>query len=107
MPSRVVHHACPQRGAAFPMDFALVLRDVRLADAKPDQPATDIGVRTAASPRSRRGWAAAPRNRCKSGHWLLGLLRIIVAALAGARGIRSLGTTHRANSIRHILACLR
>src|SRR5258705_8784790 len=34
-----------QRGAAFPMDFDLVLRDVRLADAKPDQPATDIGVK--------------------------------------------------------------
>jgi cytosine deaminase len=33
------------RGAAFPMDFDLVLRDVRLADAKPDQPATDIGVK--------------------------------------------------------------
>jgi cytosine/creatinine deaminase len=27
------------------MDFDLVLRDVRLADAKPGQPATDIGVR--------------------------------------------------------------
>ena len=27
------------------MDFDLVLRDVRLADAKPDQPATDIGVK--------------------------------------------------------------
>ena len=27
------------------MDFDLVLRDVRLPDAKPDQPATDIGVR--------------------------------------------------------------
>src|SRR5436190_21514439 len=27
------------------MDFDLVLRDVRLADAKPDQPTTDIGVK--------------------------------------------------------------
>ena len=27
------------------MDFDLVLRDVRLADAKADQPATDIGVK--------------------------------------------------------------
>ena len=27
------------------MDFDLVLRDVRLPDAKPDQPATDIGVK--------------------------------------------------------------
>ena len=27
------------------MDFDLVLRDVRLTDAKPDQPATDIGVK--------------------------------------------------------------
>ena len=36
------------------MDFDLVLRDVRLADAKPNQPAPDIGVKTAASPRSRR-----------------------------------------------------
>jgi N-acyl-D-aspartate/D-glutamate deacylase len=27
------------------MDFDLVLRDVQLADAKPDQPATDIGVK--------------------------------------------------------------
>ena len=45
MASGVVHHARRQRGAAFPMDFDLVLRDVRLADAKPDQPATDIGVK--------------------------------------------------------------
>jgi cytosine/creatinine deaminase len=29
----------------FAMDFDLVLRDVRLADARPDQPATDIGVK--------------------------------------------------------------
>ena len=29
----------------FPMDFDLVLRDVRLADARPDQPTTDIGVK--------------------------------------------------------------
>ena len=29
----------------FSMDFDLVLRDVRLADAKADQPATDIGVK--------------------------------------------------------------
>ncbi|HTB35508.1 MAG TPA: amidohydrolase, partial [Reyranella sp.] len=27
------------------MDFDLVLRDVRLADAKPGQPSTDIGVK--------------------------------------------------------------
>ena len=27
------------------MDFDLVLRNVRLADAKPDQPTTDIGVK--------------------------------------------------------------
>ena len=27
------------------MDFDLVSRDVRLADAKPDQPTTDIGVK--------------------------------------------------------------
>ena len=27
------------------MDFDLVLRDVQLADAKPGQPATDIGVK--------------------------------------------------------------
>ncbi len=27
------------------MDFDLALRDVRLADAKPDRPATDIGVK--------------------------------------------------------------
>src|SRR4030095_5969052 len=27
------------------MDFDLVLRDVRLADARPDQPTTDIGVK--------------------------------------------------------------
>ena len=27
------------------MDFDLVLRDVRLADAKPGEPATDIGVK--------------------------------------------------------------
>ena len=27
------------------MDFDLVLRDVRLADAKPDRLATDIGVK--------------------------------------------------------------
>ena len=27
------------------MDFDLVLRDVRLADTKPDQPTTDIGVK--------------------------------------------------------------
>src|SRR5260370_1728716 len=45
MASSVVHHARRQRGAAFPMDFDLVLRDVRLAEAKPDQPATDIGVK--------------------------------------------------------------
>ena len=32
-------------GAAFPMDFDLVLRDVRLDDAKPGQPSTDIGVK--------------------------------------------------------------
>ena len=34
-----------QGGVAFPMDFDLVLRDVRLPDAKPDQPTTDIGVK--------------------------------------------------------------
>ena len=27
------------------MDFDIVLRDVRLVDAKPDQPSTDIGVK--------------------------------------------------------------
>ncbi len=35
----------PSMGAEFPMDFDLVLRDVRLVDSKPDQPATDIGVK--------------------------------------------------------------
>ena len=45
MAGSVVHHARRRRGAAFAMDFDLVLRDVRLADAKPDQPATDIGVK--------------------------------------------------------------
>src|SRR5215813_3507197 len=35
----------PTMGAAFPMDFDLVLRDVRLADARPGEPSTDIGVK--------------------------------------------------------------
>src|SRR4051812_41607499 len=35
----------PSMGAEFPMDFDLVLRDVRLVDSRPDQPPTDIGVR--------------------------------------------------------------
>jgi hypothetical protein len=59
-------------GAAFPMDFDLVLRDVRLADAKPDQPATDIGVKdgriAAIAPRlggsakeQLQEWTLAPR----------------------------------------------
>ena len=62
------------------MDFALVLRDVRLADAKPDQPATDIGVKAGriAAIASRLGGGAeeqvqertlAPRpaaNYCRS-----------------------------------------
>jgi N-acyl-D-aspartate/D-glutamate deacylase len=41
----VGQHACRLQGAAFPTDFDLVLRDVRLADAKSDQLATDIGVK--------------------------------------------------------------
>jgi cytosine/creatinine deaminase len=39
------------------MDFDLVLRDAWLADATPDQPATDIGVKDG------RIAAIAPRGR--------------------------------------------
>jgi hypothetical protein len=68
----------------------LVLRDVRLADAKPDQPATDIGVKdgriAAIAPRlggsakeQVQEWTLAPRpaaNFCRStgpptGHFAL------------------------------------
>ena len=35
------------------MDFDLVLRDVRLADATPDRPATDIGVKDGRIARDR------------------------------------------------------
>jgi len=41
----VGQHACRLQGAAFPTDFDLVLRDVRPADAKPDHPIIDIGVK--------------------------------------------------------------
>src|SRR5215468_12644895 len=47
------------RGAAFPMDFDLVLRNVRLADAKPDQPTTDIGVKDGRIAAIARGLGAA------------------------------------------------
>jgi cytosine/creatinine deaminase len=41
------------------MDFDLVLRDVRLADAKPDQPTTDIGVKDGRIVAIARGLGAA------------------------------------------------
>ena len=45
MPGGMVQHAVRLNGgAAFRMDFDLVLRDVRLPDSKPGQPVTDIGV---------------------------------------------------------------
>ena len=46
-------------GAAFPMDFDLVLRNARLADARPDQPTTDIGVKDGRIVAIARGLGAA------------------------------------------------
>ena len=46
-------------GVAFPMDFETVLRNVRLADARPDQPTTDIGVKDGRIAAIARGLGAA------------------------------------------------
>jgi len=60
-------HACRQRGAAFPMDFTLVLRDVRLADAKPDQSATDVGVKAGVAAYAARIQGSRPYAPIESG----------------------------------------
>src|SRR5258708_38477556 len=58
----------PAARSSISDEFDLVLRDVRLADAKPNQPASDIGGKTAATPRSRRrGGAGRSHGRIGTG----------------------------------------
>jgi cytosine deaminase len=52
------------------MEFDFVLRDVRLPDAKPDQPSTDIGVKDGRIAAIARGLGAA-KSECKGGNRLV------------------------------------
>ena len=81
------------------------MRDARLADAKPDQRATDIGVKDG------RIAAIAPRLGGGAGEQVQ---ERTLPPRPAANYCRSTGrrtgvslTTYRANSIRHRLACLR
>jgi hypothetical protein len=49
------------------MDFTLVLRDVRLADAKPDQSATDVGVKAGVAAYAARIQGSRPYAPIESG----------------------------------------
>jgi len=52
------------------MEFDFVLRDVRLPDAKPDRPSTDIGVKDGRIAAIARGLGAA-KSECKGGNRLV------------------------------------
>src|SRR5215475_8688703 len=53
------------------MDFDLVLRDVRLADSRPDQPTTDIGVKDGRIAAIARGLGGGAREEVGGGGRLI------------------------------------
>ncbi len=53
------------------MDFDLVLRDVRLAESKPDQPTTDIGVKDGRIAAIARGLGGGAREEVRGGGRLI------------------------------------
>ena len=53
------------------MDFDLVLRDARLPDSKPDQPAVDIGVKDGRIAAIGSRLSGATREQAQSGNRLV------------------------------------